>query len=207
MKSHLQMWQSGFRSRPSVAAWRGAVMQRNYLYALFVFTLVGTLDAAQINWTNTAGGNWSVAANWSPNQVPSSTDQVTITNPGNYTINLDVGATVGGLTLGGASGNQSVLINGLNLYLVFNGSSKVGANGLISMFAGSSGGTGNLVVDGVVNLLGGSVFGAGLLDIGPSGAVRGASTRCATASRPLVASTSYGVPCEFKNTSGPQPAR
>lgn len=31
-------------------------------------------DAATINWTNTAAGNWSVAANWSPNQVPASSD-------------------------------------------------------------------------------------------------------------------------------------
>ena len=26
--------------------------------------------AASVNWTNTAGGNWGVAANWSPNGVP-----------------------------------------------------------------------------------------------------------------------------------------
>jgi hypothetical protein len=30
--------------------------------------------AADIVWTNTAGGNWNVAANWNPNQAPSTND-------------------------------------------------------------------------------------------------------------------------------------
>src|ERR1039457_7308146 len=52
---------------------------------------VGNLaPAATITWTNTSGGNWSVAANWSPNQVPTNTDSVLITAPGTYTVNFDL---------------------------------------------------------------------------------------------------------------------
>lgn len=47
-------------------------------------------EAATINWTNTAGGNWSVANNWSPNQVPNNADVVRITTPGTYTVTLDI---------------------------------------------------------------------------------------------------------------------
>ena len=59
--------------------------------------------AATITWTNTAGGNWSTAANWSPNQVPSGTDDAFITNNGTYMVTINATATAGTLTLGGAS--------------------------------------------------------------------------------------------------------
>ncbi len=38
--------------------------------------------AAQITWTNTAGGNWSAATNWSPQQVPTAADDVTLVSGG-----------------------------------------------------------------------------------------------------------------------------
>jgi hypothetical protein len=41
--------------------------------------------SATITWTNTSGGNWSVANNWSPNQVPTNADVVLITTPGTCT--------------------------------------------------------------------------------------------------------------------------
>lgn len=36
--------------------------------------------AAEVVWTNTAGGNWNTAANWSPNQVPTAAENASITN-------------------------------------------------------------------------------------------------------------------------------
>ncbi len=52
-------------------------------------------QGAIINWTNTAGGNWNVAANWDPNQVPGVNDTAVITNSGTYTVTLNVSETIG----------------------------------------------------------------------------------------------------------------
>ena len=65
-------------------------------------------NATTITWTNTAGGNWNVAANWDPNQVPGSNDVANITTAGTYAVTLNVAANVNSLTVGGAaSGVQS----------------------------------------------------------------------------------------------------
>jgi hypothetical protein len=65
-------------------------------------------EAETITWINTAGGNWSVAANWSPNQVPTNTDTALITTPGTYAVNLDVPGVVTNLTLGAGGGAAGV---------------------------------------------------------------------------------------------------
>jgi hypothetical protein len=38
--------------------------------------------AATLQWTNITGGDWNVAANWSPNQVPGPDDDVVMDVPG-----------------------------------------------------------------------------------------------------------------------------
>ena len=68
--------------------------------------LGGSGQAADIVWTNIAGGNWSSTNNWSPNQVPSTNDTAWITNNGTYAVTLDANVTLGGLALGGDSGTQ-----------------------------------------------------------------------------------------------------
>ena len=96
-------------------------MNRNtFGIGLFLFIVVlgsHLAHSATITWTNTSGGNWSVAANWSPNQVPTNTDNVLITTPGTYTVTLDVvnsgiGTNANTLTLGagGSSGVHSFLM-------------------------------------------------------------------------------------------------
>ena len=76
-------------------------------------------------------GNWNAAANWSPAQVPGPADNVFITNNGTYTVTLDKPdvdpAVIGSLTLGGASGTQTLSIG--NVVLTLNGASVVNANG------------------------------------------------------------------------------
>src|SRR5437867_1236488 len=62
-----------------------------------------SVRAADLVWTNTAGGNWSVAANWSPNQAPSTNDTAWITNNGTYTVTVNTSITVSNLFLGGTS--------------------------------------------------------------------------------------------------------
>ena len=95
--------------------------------AVATLLTVGNLaNAATITWTNTSGGNWSVTNNWSPNQVPTNTDNVLITVPGTYTVNFDLissgyspSASITNLTLGaggGASGVQTFIVtNWLNV--------------------------------------------------------------------------------------------
>jgi hypothetical protein len=65
--------------------------------------------SATIVWTNSLGGNWNVAANWSPNQVPGPGDAANITAAGTYAGNVTVNTSVGTLNIGGAaSGTQTV---------------------------------------------------------------------------------------------------
>ena len=48
-------------------------------------------------WTNTGGGNWSTASNWSGNIVPPSGEAVWIGNAGNYTVNVTTSQSIYGL--------------------------------------------------------------------------------------------------------------
>lgn len=70
--------------------------------------LGGAGQAAQIVWTNTSGGYWNDAANWSPNQVPSSADDAVIAANGTYAVTLNTSPTINSLALGGASGQQAL---------------------------------------------------------------------------------------------------
>ncbi|HTR40477.1 MAG TPA: hypothetical protein VMH87_02515, partial [Pseudomonadales bacterium] len=68
-----------------------------------------------VTWTNTAGGNWSSAANWVPNKVPGQFDDVAITVPGTYTVTADISPNIKSLTLGTGGG-----VNGTNTLSVVN---------------------------------------------------------------------------------------
>ena len=116
---------------------------------------IGNLaHSANITWTNTSGGKWSVAANWSPNQVPGTNDSALITQLGTYTVVFDVSSYSGGnyvyypsivsnLTVGvgtSASGVQTLLITNLspyshfqvnNLLLITNGGIVTMTNGYL----------------------------------------------------------------------------
>src|SRR5258708_22014810 len=77
--------------------------------ALLCVLPLASMPAAQITWTNLAGGVWNSAANWSPNQVPGATDNAMIAMP--------VGVTLTGsnsvLSLA-LSGNSSLIALGTN---------------------------------------------------------------------------------------------
>jgi hypothetical protein len=61
--------------------------------------LVLTVKAATVYWTNPVSGNWSDASRWSAGHVPSKYALAVIDKAGNYSVNLDVNATVTGFTL------------------------------------------------------------------------------------------------------------
>ena len=77
------------------------------LFLSCAFLSSGT-RAASITWTNTAGGEWSNASNWSPNQVPSIADEAFITAEGTYAVLISANARAGKLTLGAATGAQTL---------------------------------------------------------------------------------------------------
>jgi len=66
--------------------------------AAFCFTV--SIHAANIFWTNTLGGSWHGAANWSPNTVPSSSDLAYVTNAGSYNIVITNNASSAALLIG-----------------------------------------------------------------------------------------------------------
>jgi hypothetical protein len=115
--------------------------------------------ASTIIWTNTAGGSWSSAINWSPNSVPSVGDDAFITNSGTYDVSLDIGPTVNSLTLGGTNGTQS-LHTGTSV-LTVNGTFVVDTNGAFDLEGGELTGPGTLTVGGTFTWTGGSVGNGG----------------------------------------------
>src|SRR5262245_24398728 len=93
------------------------------LLLVVVFSAILPAHAANVFWTNTSGGVWSAATNWSPNIVPTASDNAFITNSGIYTVAIDVNVTLAGLRVGGGSGtqvlvnsSQNLVINGLGLF-------------------------------------------------------------------------------------------
>ena len=114
------------------------------LATLLLLTLCGnTARATVITCTNS--GNWSVAANWSPNSVPGPGDSVYITN---YTVTLNISTSVAGLALTGGTlgGASSLAINGPFVWsggsvantgwMTLNGTSSLEGVGSGSMFCG-----------------------------------------------------------------------
>jgi hypothetical protein len=118
-----------------------------------------TASAADIVWTNTAGGNWSVAGNWSPNQAPGTNDTAWITNNGTYTVTLDTNVTLSGLMLGGDSGTQT--LSHANYTLTLNGSGISSFRGVYTFSGGILTGSGALTLYGPFNWSGGTLGSAG----------------------------------------------
>jgi hypothetical protein len=119
----------------------------------------GSVQAADIVWTNTAGGNWSAAANWSPNQAPSTNDTAWITNNGIYTVTLDANVTLSGLALGGDSGTQT--LSHATYTLSLNGPGSSSSHGVYTLTGGIVTGSGALTLNGPFNWSGGTLGSAG----------------------------------------------
>ncbi len=85
----------------------------------------------RVRWINAEGGTWSTGGNWSTGAPPGPGEKALITLEGDYTVTLDVDATVAGLTLGDASGTQTLEM--VSRTLTLNGSSSIESNGVVSM--------------------------------------------------------------------------
>ena len=68
-------------------------------------------SAASLTWINTSGGDWNIAGNWSPSGVPGATDTALITAAGTYVVTVNDSESAASLTIGGATGTQSLQIS------------------------------------------------------------------------------------------------
>ncbi len=152
----------------------GLIRQRCKIVTLLcAFICVGQfLFAVDLVWTNIAGGAWNTAANWWPNQVPTTNDHVWITNGGTYTVTISGNAAAGELTLGGTTGTQTVSVTG-GTFLIGNGTGNT--NAVLRITGGTLGGTGKLILAGPLNWSGGSITNAVVQCAG--GTISGSATK------------------------------
>jgi Putative Ig domain len=99
---------------------------------LVFFMLCASARAATFMWANTNGGDWDIATNWTPPQVPASGDDAVITNAGTYTVTNNGSVTLGRLILGGTNGIQTLSLVSLTL----TNTSLVNSNGVLNWSGG-----------------------------------------------------------------------
>jgi hypothetical protein len=135
---------------------------------LMVFT--AGASAADLLWIG-GTGNWNAGGNWSSGQVPTAADNAWITNTGTYTVTVPAGttATANSVTVGGASGSQTLSIDRATLTL--NSASVVNPNGQLALTVSQSvlTGAGNLTVNGTLNWANGTMSGTATTAIGSGG--------------------------------------
>ncbi len=77
----------------------------------FLLTTAQLCLADDVRWANPAGGSFSHPGNWDAGRVPGAGDRAIIELEGTYIVNLDANVTIGGLTLGGQSGTQTLAMD------------------------------------------------------------------------------------------------
>jgi len=107
----------------------------NLLAGLTVLISTSSGQAKTIAWNNTSGGNWSDNTSWKPKEVPGPSDIAVITKSGNYTVTLDVGASVGELILGAADGTTQTLANNGQTFTL-SGSATINSGGIFDLSTG-----------------------------------------------------------------------
>jgi hypothetical protein len=121
----------------------------DFLFIAFaLFAVAGVTHAATITWTNTNGGDWNVATNWSPNQVPENGDDVIITNSGSYAVTNAPSVTLDNLILGGTNGTQTLTISSLTLTNI----GLVNSNGVLNWGGGDLEGSLTILQGGTLSI-------------------------------------------------------
>ncbi len=151
-------------------------------------------QAANNAYTNTAGGSWETAANWSLGTTPTGADAASVTNGGTYTIildnttaNTDPGGagswlTVSNLTVGNVTGLSTLLLNFTNTAKAFTMTNTIEIGGTA---AGARGdlivSNGILVVSNTFSVATGSGSGGNLIIAGGTVIPNGGTFRMASA--------------------------
>jgi hypothetical protein len=139
------------------------VLSSRWFVVPFLVSCSMAARAANIVWTNTAGGNWNVTNNWSPNQLPGSADTAIITNAGTYTVTFNITTNVAGLVLGTASGVTTQTFS-INTTFTLNGQVTGTSNGLLNFNGATLAGA--PVVAGTLNVVGGTLSAGASLTVG-----------------------------------------
>lgn len=113
------------------------------------------LSTGTIRWTNAAGGNWSVPSNWDLGRVPDAADSVIIDAGGTYTVTLNTDATVAYVTVGGATGAQTLTMTSRTVTIT--GQMSTQAAGTVTAVSSTFAGSGEIVNDGVLRIRASSV--------------------------------------------------
>ena len=109
------------------------------------------------SWAAKGSGSWFVAANWSKKTVPTSEDEVCITEAGSsYTVEMNgtSAVTVKSLTVGGTENTQTLVVastNSVNAVLTTTGGITNGAHGAITLTNAETSGNNVTVVGPVSN--------------------------------------------------------
>jgi hypothetical protein len=138
-------------------------------FASVILTLAAA-NATDLVWIG-GTGNWNASPNWSPAQIPSAADDVWITNNGTYTVTVPAAfaAAANSVTVGGASGIQTLAIDRTTLTL--NSGGLINPNGHMDLLVAQTVLTsaGSLTVNGTLNWLNGTINGSGTTTIGSGG--------------------------------------
>ncbi len=154
-------------------ATRRALFSSLLLLALTALAAALPASAATLTWKSPVSGNWGTATNWSAGRVPAAGDVVQIAVAGTYTVTVDVSAAVASVTVGGASGAQTLRIS---QSLALSSASTVGAKGVLALDGGTLSGAGICTVNGRMSWTSGSLAGTVVIAAG----------------KPLAITTTYG---------------
>ena len=156
-------------------------MQRHRVFlaaALLSICAASSVDAATYDWSNTSGGTFNTAANWTPaGGPPGSNDTARFSLATAYTINFGNSATVNTLTQ--TQGDVTLNLNNATFLLSNTTNNGMGSSGLTSTLhisngnfrpgnftvGGNSGSTSNLFLDSGTA----TTVGFGLFYVGTSG--------------------------------------
>jgi hypothetical protein len=133
-------------------------------------------EAVVKTWNNALGGDWTTGTNWTPNGQPQAADDVVITLAGVYTVQiLGIPISVNSVTLGGASGTQTLNMVGADSALTLAAPSTINANGVFQPRNVTLNGLGTqLTNNGLIHLLQRTVTwsGPGQVSNGATGWIR-----------------------------------
>ena len=110
-------------------AWTGDVLSQSNTVTVAMTTnrtVFAHFTPVNFVWNNLAGGDWNVAANWSPTLIPGSNDNAVIAN--NATVTVNTNTDCGGLILGSLGAEPTLTGSGT---LTLHGAS-FWTNGIVS---------------------------------------------------------------------------
>ena len=135
---------------------------RSARIGVFVFLVLLALPASAITitWTNTAGGDWAAATNWSPNQVPVAADVAVINGSATYAIVVTGNRSVSGLVMDNPNATLRLLGqggSGVSTLTVANGFENHGTIELTNQNSTSWAATLNVTAGALTNMASGTI--------------------------------------------------